>query len=482
MLNVATLISQICALLYGLLVMRFLNPADYGIWLGLNVLLAYTAHLHFGMEYGLGIRIPYYKAQENVQQVRDIESTVYTLWTGITMLASLGVGSYALLVDRPSIERWGLLTLCGLILFVQQHQFYSRWQTSALKDFSLISKLSVVRGVVSLILIVPLAWKYSIYGVMAGTFLISALMLLLWIWQSPFKPTLGYNGKIFSEMLRIGVPIALTAFCSMFLDTLDRAIILVQLGKESLGAYGITTLATTVCYGFVAQAGSALSPHIAEEMGKRPDCPEAMEKFLVKPTLVFGALSALAIIFAVSFLPLFVEVALPKYSGGVSSFIYFAPGLYFLALTLSANNILNLILIQRSQQRVVVYIQLIMIAVKVSLSLWLISLGWALPGVALASSITYFVYGLTIVTLSATLVIPSSKHRCRFLVHVMSPFFILLASLLAVECSEVLRIDSTISRICFNACICGLSTVVVLLWLDRQMGLFQQVRTMIGRA
>ena len=90
LLNAGSVVSQGLMMLQALLIMRLLDPGVYGVWLGLNILLTYGAYANLGLEYGLGVRLPYYSGQGNREREGQVEDTVYVGWIVNAFSFSLG--------------------------------------------------------------------------------------------------------------------------------------------------------------------------------------------------------------------------------------------------------------------------------------------------------------------------------------------------------------------------------------------------------
>jgi hypothetical protein len=106
------------------------------------------------------------------------------------------------------------------------------------------------------------------------------------------------------------------------------------------------------------------------------------------------------------------------------------PGFFFLSIILTANNILNVILMAKKRQYLVVIIQAIAIVIEVGLAVLFIRLGWSIEGVALASTITSAFYGLSILYFASYFVIETNTSRIRFIGAVLIPFLYGVVTLL----------------------------------------------------
>ncbi|MBN1888234.1 MAG: oligosaccharide flippase family protein [Thermoflexales bacterium] len=480
-LNTSLLIGQVLLTLQSLIVMRFLEPSAYGMWLGLNIILVYAGYLHLGLDHGMGLRLPYYQGQGNTQRVTNIQDAVYTAWTGVAMLAAIGVMGYALLVPQPSnLQRWGLFIAAGLIVFEQQIRFMARWQSSARKDFVLCSLVAIFRSVLSFCLVVPLAYLLNVNGVMIGALLVAGITAAAWWVKTSYRPGWQFSREVLWETLRIGFPILLAVLGGGLIETVDRLLILNMLGTTSLGYYGVTSLGGSQIYHLLAQAGSAMSPHMVEDMGKHGDSPLAMEKYLVKPTLIFAYVAAIAIIGLTLAIPLLVQVVLPRYRPGLSAFYLFVPGFFFLSLILSANNILNLILIARRRQRWVVYIQAVALAIEIICGVLFIRMGWDIAGVALASTLAYAFYGLTILIAATVYVIPDQQHRLSFWADVLTPFASIVAVTAFVQWTGSRGIPHhVVLRAAVQLAVCAILCLSMIAWLNRRVEIIKEMSPLL---
>jgi hypothetical protein len=219
------------------------------------------------------------------------------------------------------------------------------------------------------------------------------------------------------------------------------------LGVESLGFYGITTYASSTFYPFVAIAGSTFLPHIIDALGRSQDHAPALEKYLLKPTLMFSYISAWGIMAVSAVIPLFVRFWSPKYIPGIPAFYAFIPGIFFLSIIILANNTLVTVLGTQNRQRVAVAVQAISVAIKAGLTIMFISLGWDLFGVGLASTLAYAIYGVTILWMAARQVMPERGSRIRFILNTLVPgIYCLAATPLIIWLASGLFVNQVVLR------------------------------------
>jgi O-antigen/teichoic acid export membrane protein len=471
LLNASSIIAQGVGFFQSIFMMKFLDPDTYGLWLGLNIVLLYSAHIHLGMEFGMGVRLPYFNGKGEIERAEQMADTVYVLWTAAVILLAAGVVAFGLFMPGlKEIERFGLFIIAAISLFAQQIQFFTRWLTSAQKDFSVISIMSIVRSVVSFVLTVLFARSYGVQGVIVAAGLTFLIMFPLWFFKTPYRFRWKLSKEMFFDSIQTGFPIFLVVLGGVLIQTLDRSLILMLLGPKSLGTYGIVTLASGVSYGLMAQAGSAISPHIAEEMGRSKDDPTALAKFLVKPTLMFSSFAAVLGMSLFIAVPPLVEFLLPKYRSALPAFICALPAAYFLSIILTASNILNIILITQKRQRLVIYLQGLAILVQVCCTIKFIDLGWSVAGAALGATVSAAAYSIATLALTAAQMSSSRVWQLQFLLDVLIPFACALgvAALSTVIGSHFLKEHAPLALVA-QALLVLISAVLLGVWLNKRI-------------
>jgi hypothetical protein len=223
--------------------------------------------------------------------------------------------------------------------------------------------------------------------------------------------------------------------------------VLSYLGSASLGLYAVTGLGGNFAYGLLAQSGNAIAPHIAAAMGKGGDSPQVMEKYLVKPTVLFAYASVVLLVPVFFGVPLLVEMFLPKFLDGLLAFYFFLPGMFFLSITITANSILNVILI---------------------------------AAVAAASTLAYAVYGLSIVAVTATYVLPCRRQRAIFLVDTVMPFaYAILVCVGAFWVGHIVFPARAFFRAGLQFLLFAASIVPMFFWLNRRLEFAKEIRPIL---
>jgi O-antigen/teichoic acid export membrane protein len=481
-LNLATMVGQVFKVLQGFLILKFLDPAAYGIWLSLEIIIKYSAYSHLGLEYGLNNRLPYYAGKEKGELVQEMKDTSYFAWTVLASLFTIAILIYSFNGSAPSsIYKWGLVIIALLILSEQQITFLSRLMTAGKKDFSTFSRLQVIKTIITFCLIVPLAYFFNVGGLMAGTLLTSIIMAVIWWKITDFRYQKRATKTALKELFEIGFPILLSALGGLLIETVDRLLILNWLGTEQLGFYGVTVLGGSFMYGFLAQAGSTMFPHIIEELSRNEDDFQSLHKYLIKPTFIFASASVLIILALVFVIPVIVTYWVPKYLPGLPAFYFFIPGYFFLSIILSAGNIMQAILVAKKRLRLLVYFQLGAVIVEVLVGILLLINGFGIAGVALSSTLAYAFYGIIVLSMAAFYVLQTGKEKFLFLVEVFSLFIAGLVLFFIIRwIGTILGGDHLIYQAIIQLLCCGLVAIPMLVWLNRRVKIMSDILPLIA--
>lgn len=484
MLNASGGLAQILGMLQSILTMRFLGPHAYGVWAGVSIVLQYTNYAHAGLLYGQGIRLPFYRSQGDETRVATIQDSVYGVWTVVTVIFAAGVALYGVLTPHTN----GLVTVayvCVSLLAVlsQQIAFFSSWQISAKTDFKLGSLILVVQSVSSVIVTVGAAYFFGVRGVMIGSVLVALLGTVLWRAGSRYRFRGHLSRAALADLLRVGLPVLVVVLAGVFIQTIDRIIVLRRLGAEALGYYSVTSLGGSFLYGLLSQAGSAVAPHISAERGGGVGSATVLAKYLVRPTLIFSGVSALIITLLVAAVPVLVTIALPHYLPGLNAFYWFVPGFLFLGITLTANNILCVVYAGQSRMSLVVGLQIAAVAVEAVVAWVAIGRGFGIAGAAFASTLAYAVYGISLVVFAANVVIESRAERRTFLANVAAPVvYTLLVPAAAVLLARSVAPLGGMRQVVFQAALLCAGGIPLGFWLERRAGIVSELGGMLASA
>jgi O-antigen/teichoic acid export membrane protein len=168
---------------------------------------------------------------------------------------------------------------------------------------------------------------------------------------------------------------------------IDALMIGKMLGMAELGFYTIALMSVQQIGSLGRFSQIILIPHIQERYGKTGRLEDASALFLRSTRILAYAMPWIisAVIF---FVPMLVHLLLPKFIPGLPAMKILVIGYYFVAVNeLTVNAAYT-----ADKQRRIIPFMLVVIAAAAALNYAFIKSGWGIQGVALATSLSYFVY------------------------------------------------------------------------------------------
>lgn len=370
--------AQFFDIVNGILLRRFLGPANMGIWSFLQVIQNYAKHAGLGVTTATARDVPYYLGKGDTEKANEIKNLVFTFTFFTSLIAAAGIVIYALLrretYSQPIIL--GLIVVAAIVVLQRIYNLYVVL-LRAYKEFIFAGKLNVVSSIVTLSMTVLLVWKFQLYGFFAGLILHYLIVLLFILKQKPYRFSLFFDWKKLRPLLNLGTAMLIADILRTVIVSIDRIMIAKFLGFTALGYYSVALMANNYLYALPNMLGIIFFPHFQEVFAKNDD-PRDLEKYLREPTLcvayVFPLLMAAVWIGSEWLIP----VLLPQYINGIPALRLLVLASYFTALI---HPFMNYIITVRRHWHLIP-LQAVLIPVGFGLSWVLIRAGWGLEGVA----------------------------------------------------------------------------------------------------
>ncbi len=379
--TLGTYASQLFDMVNGVLIRRYLGPAQMGLWSFLQVILSYLKHASLGVSAATSRDVPYYLGKGDLEKARETQSLVFTFTLLNSVMTALGLLAFVFLTRGryPTLLFHGFLSLCVILVLQRVHNFLVTL-LRAYKEFALAAFLNVSLSAAALGLTVLLTRPWGLYGFFAANILnyFFSIGLVFLTTRHPIRWL--WDWVRIQPIMRFGFAMLAYDVLRSFLVSIDRLMITKFLGFEALGLYSVATMASTYAASFPTMLAVILFPHIQEAYGKRDQASD-VGIFLLQPTLALSALMPFLIGAIWIFSDAFVAHFLPRYEAGIPALKFLILGVYFFAHT--HNYTASLIALRKHWTLIPLTI---FSAGFVALLTWsFIRMGWGLEGVALAN-------------------------------------------------------------------------------------------------
>ena len=388
--------AQLFDIVNGVLVRRFLGPANMGIWAFLQVILSYANHSALGVTMGTARDVPYLRGKGEMAKAEEVQNLVFTFTLATAVLVSLGVIVFAL-ANHARYSRLlfhGLLFAAALIIFQRLYNLFILL-LRAHKKFAIAGAVNFFSSVSGVLLTVLLTWKFKLYGFFSGLMVNYLLMIFFIQKKTSLRFSLFFALKPLRSLLSLGGAILISDALRTVLMSIDRIMITRFLGFEALGVYSIALMAGNYLYSLPNMLGIIFFPHFQEVLAERDHLPD-LGKFLMEPTLCLAYLFPCSIGLVWVFSAWFIPLILPQYVEGITAMKYMSLGAFFLALT----HPFSMFIVTIRKQWKLIPLQSANIAFGFMVTGLAIRQGGGVEGVALAGVLISAVYFLTLSVVS----------------------------------------------------------------------------------
>jgi len=336
------IISNGLRILSGFLVVRFLDPTQYGLYSSVGIYLGYILLGHGGIINGLSRELPYELGRGNDDYAREMASSVFVLSLFISFIASLVFLSISIHYFLIKQTLSGLIFLSYTVisaLHLLDKQFLPvLYRTN--KDFGSLSKQNIKVGLGNLLSVI-LVFYFGIYGLVIRGVLLSFFQFYLLFKNKPYSLDFKYKFTHFVKLFKTGLPVFMVGQVNSLWATIMNNIIFSMGGATYFGLYALSNIIQGAIGVIPNSFSQVIYPRMAIMLGEGKSVKEILIKNVKPLFFQFGVMLFVAVITSVS-LPLIIPIVLPKYTEGVQA----AQWMCFVPLVLSfgaLGNIYNVI-------------------------------------------------------------------------------------------------------------------------------------------
>lgn len=222
----------------GILIIRWIEPGELGIWQSLSILQLYIPFLELGVPNGLNRELPFlYGKGENEVAEGYAQASQYFMIVVAIILFTLTVVTVGIISFRstdPMVVA-GVATV-GMLLTTNAYQRYLTVTYRSAQSFIMLSKLYGVQVLVQLAFL-PLVWQYRYYGLLLYTFLVAFIFTIAMHITRPIKAGPSFNKDYLKHLIRIGWPVFFMGYIRGVSNSFNRIVLLLKGGAFSVGLF-----------------------------------------------------------------------------------------------------------------------------------------------------------------------------------------------------------------------------------------------------
>ncbi|HUT99262.1 MAG TPA: lipopolysaccharide biosynthesis protein [bacterium] len=424
--STAGLVSAGLSILRALLLPKIIaNPAHYGLFLVINLIVGYGAYAHLGVTLGIYRQIPYLRgAGTPEEEIADLRNASL----GFILLMGLVAVIAAFLLGWTQIEEGTLLGFAILgagaalvpirnltAILTNFYQAEGRFRFLAILEFFYFLS-SVGLSLLG-------AQLYGVLGA-AGALIIVEIVFVVIYWSRTgyprrlrLVPRLDW-AKIF-RVMRVGLPLTIVVFLRFCLESVDKLFIARFIGGVDRGFLNLAATIGMLVILVPGKLGVVLNPELARSTGAG-EIGE-LRRRLVSYTEAAAYVGALVAGLAVMGSRTVLAAWLPNYAPSLALIDLYAPRMAFYAIiTIAGNTLINL-LIERRRVGLWIGMQIGILLLAVcgcTLALFRFGSSWS---IVLASTGAIIVNSLIINHFAAKEVGMNLRERLGFLLRLLLP-------------------------------------------------------------
>lgn len=389
--SIANYIAQGLGIVNSIAMRRFMGPTAMGVWSILQVLLGYCGYASFGTTKAMARDYPFLRGKGDHEKAEKLKDMVCTFAMAMSVIPAAVLTGY-LCIKGKNLEQPLYIGMVFLtfFLFVQRFNDLLLNLLRSDKQFGTLSQLVILNALGTLAITFIFVAPWGIYGLMAGTAILTLLSIGFMYKKKPYHFRFYWNNRELWKELRLGIPLVAATFLGELLKSIDKWILAKELGFYEVGLYSIAMMASSYVYSLPNMFTHIWYPNLQQEYG-RTGSTESVKNYLLSPIYTFSILCPFLSGIAIFAITLIANIFLPKFLPGIPAMKIYLIGIFFQLLAQFAYSFL--ITIDKYLMNIPFVIAAI--GVNLGLNLYLVRT-LKLEGVAIGTVISLFVYGVGI--------------------------------------------------------------------------------------
>jgi len=311
------IVSSALGAIGGLLVARFLGPAETGAFRVFTIPLTYLIFLHLGTWDGLWRQIPYYVGKEMPEQVDRLASAAGAFNAWISAFVSLGFiccAAYSLLHhDLYGVFGWlSQVLVCWSLLY--GGYLVSTYRT--LHHFVTLARIQVAQTALmfGMVFLLP---SLRFYGLCARVAFPAFLAVWLYQRNRPLKVSYRFDTESLRELIKIGLPFSIwgSLYTSIWTAT-ESALVLSLAGVTALGLFSVAAVMGGALNSVPLAVWQVITPRIVTGFARHGSIRSANARILGITVGLTGFMIFTALVGSF-LLGVFVPYFIPRYIAGI---------------------------------------------------------------------------------------------------------------------------------------------------------------------
>lgn len=317
--SLSSTINSFSKMFVGIVIMKWLNPYELGLWNAVSIFLAYIPFFQLGIQNGLSIELPVLMGNNDKDYKKYISSARwYSYFVSILFLVIgtiVTIGSYFYNNNFDLTLGIGTICLIAASTSLTLH-LISTFRTS--KSFDKLTKIYLIESVLTL-LSAYFVYKYHYYGILIFNIIVVVQHTVLLMIYSPYKEIKPDFSKVFlQKLLKRGMIIMSFYQLRVLAQSFPKWIILSLGGVFYLGLFSPAMALKSMMNLLPSQINQFLQPQMGFKYGKEGKA-SLLWPYMKKMILFYPLISLPVTIIVMLFMPFIIETFFPKFAASILS-------------------------------------------------------------------------------------------------------------------------------------------------------------------
>lgn len=313
----ASIFTSFVTMATGIIMIKWLDPKELGLWQSLSVFQVYFPILEFGIPNGLNRELPFLMGQGKEEEAERHASAAYAyakFLSFLSLVITIIISFILLLLDKPFTLVAGVFAVgCTISLTAIQ-----RYLTVTFRSAQSFHKLSVVYlwNAFAVVCLFPLIYFFHYYGLLIFNVAILFIKFLQMYMVRPLKVKPQFNKESFKHLAVVGLPVYIMGYFRGIANSFSRLVLLSYGGIITVGIYAPVAAIGTAMNLFPTVFANLFFPQMTHRYGQTGDA-KTLWPAVWKSCLILFVVNV-PLVFAIWLgTPYLVNEFFPKYTSAI---------------------------------------------------------------------------------------------------------------------------------------------------------------------
>ena len=391
----ASYIAIIVGFFVSIFSKRWLGVSGAGYWAILTVVLTYGMYVSMGIKKGFLREFSQSIGASEIEKAKTIKDATFSYLIIASLAGAVVIWLLSFFLFTDPLLKTGIKIIAFLIIATHLYNLILTI-LRATKQISILSKVVIINTLFIAVFALPGAYLFGVNGFATGTLLATTLSFYFAKRWGNISFSFNLDWIQIQSLIKIGFAMILVGLLFRTFINIDRIMIGKMLGIKQLGIYTIGIMAVQQINSLPRFFNIVIFPHIQEKYGVTKNVMD-IKGMILKPTYFISRLMPILLGIIIFLIQPIVLYALPQFKDGLGVMKILVFGCFFMAV----NEMSSTLLFTIDKQRMLIPLYGAMVVVCIGLNYLFITLGWGITGVAVGTSISYFLFFLVVFTYAA---------------------------------------------------------------------------------